>query len=140
MEKLVPLLTTTHGEINQRDFWIGAAVLFGAGVVANLVPYLGTVASLLLLYPWACLALKRLRDVGRPESLAGVPVLLGLLSIIASLLAGFGLMVSAALAGVLLATGGLAGLLALAFLVWLGLTPSRRSQPGSDASNLTSRM
>ncbi len=140
MQKLVPRLVTTHGEIGQRDFWIGAAVLFGTGVIANLIPYLGTVASLLLLYPWACLALKRLRDVGRPESLAGVPVLLGLFSIIASLLTGFGQMVSAALAGVLLAVGGLAGLLALAFLVWLGLTPSRHGQPGGDASNLTLRM
>lgn len=140
MENFIPLFTETRGEIGQRDFWIGAAVLFAAGLVANLIPFVGTFVALALLYPWTCLALKRLRDAGRPASLAVVPLLLGLFSIAGSLLAVAALTLSAALAGLLLSAGGVAGLLALAFIVWLGLTPSRHGPSRGDTSNLTSRM
>lgn len=127
MENLVPLLTTHRGEINQRDYWIGAAALFVAGIVANMIPLIGAVAALLLLYPWTCLVLKRLRDAGRPESWAALPLLLGLFSMASSLMAAFGLFVAPALAGLLLSIGGLAALAALGFLVWLGLAPSRHA-------------
>lgn len=140
MENFIPLFTETRGEIGQRDFWIGAAVLLAAGLVANLIPFVGSIVSLALLYPWTSLALKRLRHAGRPASLAVVPLLLGLFSITGSLLAGAALTVSAALAGLVLSASGVAGLLALAFLVWLGLTPSRHSPRRGDTPNLTSRM
>lgn len=127
MENLVPLLTTYRGEISQREYWLGAAVLFVAGIISNMIAFIGAVVALLLLYPWTCLVLKRLRDAGRPETWAALPVLLGLFSQASSLMAGVGLMVSPVLAGLLLSVGGLAALAALGFLIWLGLAPSRHA-------------
>lgn len=131
MERLVSLLTTTEGEIRQRDFWSGALVLFAAGIIANLIPVVGGVLAIVLLYPWTCLALKRLRDNGRPALWAVALVLLGLVSTGASLLAR----IAPELAGLLHPISGLSGLLAFAFLIWLGLAPSRHSPHGRDASN-----
>lgn len=139
MERLFSLFTTTGGEIRQRDFWLGALALFVAGVVAGMIPHAGSVVTLALLYPWTCLALKRLRDIGRPEHWAGALVLLGLFSTGVSLLARSGL-VAPMVTGPLLALGVLAGLLAIAFLVWLGMAPSLQGQHCGDPSKLTSEI
>lgn len=131
MEELAPILTSFHGAISRRTFWIGAVVLIVAGFIAGLIPYLGTLASFALLYPWTCLAMQRLRDMGRPAGLALIPVgLCAVSAILATVTAASTL--NPALLGVAFLIGGLtiivgtvAMLVALAFLLWIGLTPGK---------------
>ncbi|NIJ18371.1 uncharacterized membrane protein YhaH (DUF805 family) [Sphingomonas naasensis] len=131
MEDLVPILTSFHGAISRRTFWIGAAVLIVASIVLGLIPYLGTIASLALLYPWTCLAMQRLRDMERPVGLALIPVglaaisaVLGIVTMVSMfnpMLIGLALMVG----GLTVLVGTISMLVAIAFLLWIGLTPGK---------------
>lgn len=71
------LFTSFDGRIDQRQFWIGVAVLFGCnvavsvivGVLAFVVPafgYVMYVVALATLYPALALSTKRWHDRGKP--------------------------------------------------------------------------
>lgn len=129
MHDLIPLFTTCRGTASRGEFWRAGGLLFVGGFILSLAPLLGNVVPLLLLYPWTCLAMGRLRDMGRPPSFALAPAAL---CGVAALL-GLGTAISAAnpaqwgtalfLGGITVLIATLALLVACAFLLWIGLTP-----------------
>ncbi len=135
MEELVPALTSFGGSISRKTFWIGVGALVVASLVLGLIPYLGMVAPFALLYPWTCLAMQRLRDMGRAPALALIPVALSAVSTILALLTAASA-VNPALIGVALLVGGMtvvvgmiAMVVAIGFLLWIGLTPGASDRP-----------
>jgi len=133
MPSLSSLFFSSHGRLGRRAFWSAAFGLIVANLMLSVMPMLGAVCTLLMLWPWTCLLIKRLHDQGRSGALAMVPVALsaasGMLSMMAGVLTftpgGAGLPVLALLAP---ATGVL-GLTGLAFLIWVG---AARSQFGAN--------
>ncbi|MDT8758781.1 hypothetical protein MZO42_08725 [Sphingomonas psychrotolerans] len=129
MENIVALLTSPGGTASRREFWIGGAILIGVNIVLNLVPLVGALARLALLYPWTCLSMARLNDMGHSPRLALLPLgfcaVAGLLGLITAIgMSNPALFASALmLAGVTLLVSSMAALVAIAFLLWLGLTP-----------------
>ncbi|MCX7588990.1 DUF805 domain-containing protein [Phenylobacterium sp. 58.2.17] len=129
------LYLSGRGRIGRAEFWIGAAGLICIGLVAGLIPVVGVLASLALIYPWACLTAKRLHDFGRSGLLvlvAAVPaVVAGVFSLVTALAASNISTIGMALAGasLSLAVSTVALLVSLGFVLWVGLTP------GHDAAN-----
>src|SRR5258706_5284705 len=132
------LLLSPQGRIGRQDFWIGFAVVMGLSVLCNLVPIIGQIAGLLLLWPQACIHSKRLHDMGRSAWLMlipfGVAIAIGGVAAVTRGLSGLGAMTghlgAAAASGALtLLALGCAFLVGLAFLLWVGLTPG---QPGPN--------
>lgn len=125
------LLTSPKGRIGRQTFWILAVGLVVASMVFSIVPLIGTLASMALLWPWTCLSIKRLHDMGRPGALAFIPLSAGLVSgglaILSALLALNPLTVlsTLAVAGVAAITGTIALLICLAFVLWMGLSQGR---------------
>jgi len=123
------LYLSGRGRIGRAEFWLGAAGLIGVGLVASLIPVAGALASLALIYPWACLMAKRLHDFGRsgllvlvaavPAAIAGA---LGLFTALAARSLGT-LSMALAGAGLSLAVSTVALLISLGFLLWVGLKP-----------------
>ena len=128
------LYLTAEGRLGQRDFWIAWLILFVAGVVSRLIPLLGVVIALALIYPYVCITAKRLHDFGRSGWLAAAPLVAGLaLGIVAMLLGGAAMMAgifgrgAAGLAmmggmGLMVMLWSVAGLAGIVFLLWVGLT------------------
>lgn len=133
------LFLDSKGRIGRKDFWIGFAILFVAALVLGMIPVLGQIITLLMLYLWVCLGAKRLHDMGKSGWLMIVPFALQLVTIIAAIMAAGGAMMAAGVSGdptavaAGMAGGGLVmmlcGLASLAFLIWIGATPG---QPGDN--------
>lgn len=124
------LYLSAVGRCARRPFWIAAGILVAVAVGLGVIPLVGPLANLALLFPWACLVFKRLRDMGRSEWWAVPPLALALLSGLLSLTLGWTAeSASGALALPLagLVAGVAAGvlLLNLSFLVWVGFTPTK---------------
>lgn len=123
------ILLAHGGRINRKIFWTGVAILVVASLVLGSLPGVGTVLSLALLYPWTCLLIKRLHDFGRSGLLVMVPLLPTAVAALLSVWITFAASFSGSSAGVFAAAGlaatfGLvAMLIALAFLLWVGLKP-----------------
>lgn len=130
------LFLTADGRIGKRDFWIGFAILFVANLVLGMIPVLGALISLALIYPMVCLYSKRLHDFGKTGWLTAIPFVVMALALVVGLITG-GMAVigmgaagsdqaaaGAAMAGLGMFGGlmALAGLIALGFLLWVGLT------------------
>lgn len=137
------LFLDANGRIGQRDFWIGFAILFVTGLIVGVIPFIGAILSLLLIYPWICLYAKRLHDIGKSGWLVLVPVGLQVLALLLSMMAVVGGMVGSAVvygdaSGLAMMSGlgaaGLIGVLAfvatIIFVLWVGLTPG---DPGDNA-------
>lgn len=129
------LFLSFEGRVSKRDFWIGFAALFGAGFVASLIPVVGAVASVALIYPWTALMAKRLHDFGRSGWLVLVPAVpaavSGALGVFAALA-----MSNAATMGAAFATAGLAMLVStVALLVGLGFLAWVGTRDGDAAAN-----
>lgn len=124
------LFLTLEGRIDRKDFWIGAAALIGAGLVLSVIPVVGQLASLALIVPWTCLTTKRLHDFGRSGWMALAAVIpsaasavLGLFTALAaSNVATMGAAFASAGLTLMISTAAL--VISLAFLLWVGLTPS----------------
>lgn len=137
------LFLTADGRIGKRDFWIGFAILFGVGFIAGWIPLIGMIVSLALIYPWVCLQAKRLHDMGKTGWLMLAPMAVAIIcSIVGMGIAGMAMMgagmagneaaaAGAAVAGFggALLAFGIAGLIGLAFLLWVGLT---NGEPGEN--------
>lgn len=130
------LFLNFSGRTSKRDFWVGFAVLFGAGLVANLLPVIGAVASVVLLYPWSALMAKRLHDFGKSGWLVLIPAVpaavSGVLALFAALAMGNTATMGAAFAtaGFAVLVSTLAVLVGLGFLVWVG---TRKGDAGANA-------
>ena len=135
------LFLSADGRIGRQEYWVGFLLILGASVVLKFIPFLGPLLSLALIYPQVCVGSKRLHDMGRSGFLMLIPY--GVVVVGFVLAAVFGGM--AALSGAFNSTSGAAaglaglgaavGLLALsclvslAFIVWVGVSPS---QPGEN--------
>ena len=131
---------SSDGRIGQKDFWIAALILFLAGILSFALHLLAPVAWLVLAYCWICILAKRLHDAGRSGWLVAVPFVVSCAAVIISLVIG-GVAVIWALAtgggagldpsswavlwgslGTAAALWGIAGLVKLVFLLWVGLS------------------
>jgi uncharacterized membrane protein YhaH (DUF805 family) len=122
------LFLQANGRIGQKDFWIGFAILFVAGIVLNLIPVIGMIAGILLIYPWVCVYSKRLHDMGKTGWLAAVPFGVFFVAMVLTVIAGGAAMFGAASGSTVGAGGAMAALgmmglvMMIAFLVWIGFT------------------
>lgn len=151
------LFLKADGRIGRRDFWIGFLIIFVASIVLNMVPVLGQIAGLLLLWPQVCIHAKRLHDMGKTAWLMliplGVAIVCGIAGVATGGIAVLGSMAmsdggsdsaaaAAALsgAGAFMAFMGLAMLVGIGFLLWVGLTPGQpgENQYGPPPKSLTS--
>jgi uncharacterized membrane protein YhaH (DUF805 family) len=138
------LFLDANGRIGQKDFWIGFLILFVANIVLNFIPVVGQIAQLVLIYAGICLMSKRLHDMGKSGWLAAVPYGLMAIAMVLTILTVFGVMAAsgagqygapAAGMGAVAAAGMagmvmiVAGLVSLAFLLWVGLS---KGNPGDN--------
>lgn len=133
------LFLDANGRIGQKDYWIGVIILFVAGLVLGWLPLIGTLVSLVSIYFGVCVSSKRLHDMGRSGWLAAIPYGVTAAAVVLSATAFLGGIVSTAGYGndygLLASMGGIMGLwglaflINLAFLIWLGVTAG---QPGDN--------
>ena len=128
---------SSNGRIGQKDFWIAALILFVAGILSFVLHLLAPLAWLVLAYCWICILSKRLHDAGRSGWLVLLPFVVGCAAVTISLVIG-GIAVIWAIAtgggagldpsvlwgslGTAAALWGIAGLVKLVFLLWVGLS------------------
>lgn len=136
------LFFSAEGRIGRQAFWIGFAILFFAGMVINVIPGLGQLISIAMIWCWVCLFSKRLHDFGKSGWLNLVPIVAWFAALVIALaVGGAGLIAMAtggdAGAGAFIASMGgamlvfaVAGLINLAFILWVGLTAPT---PGDNA-------
>lgn len=144
------LFLDSKGRIGQKDFWIGFLILFVAGLVLGLIPVLGAIIGLILLYPQVCLFSKRLHDFGKTGWLYLAPIVLSVVlagAMVAMSGAAFftpggpGSMSPSAAAGLgggILLMALLLLVVNLGFLLWVGLSkgdagPNRYGPPQGSA-------
>lgn len=132
MAPIVEHLFNPAGRIGRKTFLITAAGFLALGIVCTLIPVVGQIVSLAMLWPWTVVAIKRLHDMNRGGAIAIVMALasagLGVIgSVVAMLSLSPGLFLAAA--SVMAVLGLVIGLAALAFMVWLAVAP------GSAGSN-----
>lgn len=140
------LFLSADGRIGQKDFWVGWLILFVAGLVLGLIPFIGQIAAIVLIYPSVCVFSKRLHDMGKSGWLAAAPYIVGIVALIIAIMMGGAGIVTAALSGnaendpaaaaaVLSGLGGavgvmmLAGVFGIAFTLWVGLS---KGDPGEN--------
>lgn len=136
------LLLSPEGRINRQTFWFAFLLVMVSSFVLNVVPVIGQIIGLLLLWPQVCIHAKRLHDMGRTAWLMLIPAAVTLAATSLAMafggaaILGAGLMhyMGAHMAGQGALTAGLgaaagfmslAMLAGLAFLLWVGLTPSQ---------------
>ena len=130
MSDLNTLFLSTRGRIGRRTYWLALAVLFVANLIASLIPVIGAIAALTLLWPAACVISKRLHDMGRSSwpaiGITATSALFGLVAVISGLLATNPATVGVALAmaAVPVLLGGLVALVGLALVIWAGVAAS----------------
>ena len=129
---------SSNGRIGQKDFWIAALILFVAGILSHTLHLLAPIAWLVLWYCWICISAKRLHDAGRSGWLVLLPFVVSFAAMLAALVIG-GIAAIAAFAtggfhtdpgsyavlwgslGLAAMLFGVAGLVNLVFLLWVGL-------------------
>jgi uncharacterized membrane protein YhaH (DUF805 family) len=107
------LLLSPQGRIARREFWPGFAAVMVASIVLNLIPILGQLLGLLLLWPQFCIRAKRLHDMGKTALLLLIPLAVTILGSSLSAISGGRL------------AFGVPFLVGVAFLLWVGLTPGQ---------------
>jgi uncharacterized membrane protein YhaH (DUF805 family) len=133
--------------MGRGEFWIGFLILFVLGIVVHLIPGLGQLLAILLIYPWVCLFSKRLHDMGKSGWLQLVVFAIWIVAVVVAMAMGGAAAIMAMASGshsadTSAAAGALAGmgmafiviLLAclanLAFVLWVGLSAG---QAGDNA-------
>ncbi|WP_269713895.1 DUF805 domain-containing protein [Caulobacter sp. NIBR2454] len=128
------LFVSVDGRIGQKDFWIGALLIFVAGIVLGWIPLIGWLASLGLIWCWIAISAKRLHDFNKSAWLIAIPLaVMMILGFISVIFAGIGMAIGslldgypeAAIAGGMMGMFGimsLSSLVGLAFLLWVGLS------------------
>lgn len=129
------LFLDSKGRIGQKEFWIGFLILFVAGFVLGMIPLIGQIAGLVLIYPNVALVSKRLHDFGKSGWLAAAPYAITAVgAVIAVMVGGASIFAAGAMGGdpasgaAIAGMGSVFGIIALvllvnlAFLLWVGLT------------------
>jgi uncharacterized membrane protein YhaH (DUF805 family) len=141
------LFLSANGRIGRGEFWIGFVILLVANFIisalSHAVPFIG-ILGLVLLYCSICVYSKRLHDMGHSGWLQVIPMLVFLVGIVIAIAMGGMAMLSGMAGG---ANGGgnpsaamgalgiagivfmIGGLVALGFLLWVGLS---NGQPGDN--------
>lgn len=122
------LFLSPEGRIGRQSFWIGWLCLLGASMVLNVVPGIGHLAALALIYPSICIHSKRLHDMGQTGWWQILPWVLGPVLVFGAIASvGISAIMTAFNGGepsaALFATiGGLAMSIFISFAVWLAFT------------------
>lgn len=133
------LFLSPEGRIGQKDYWIGALILFGIGLVSSALHFLAPLIWLALIFPWICIIAKRLHDAGRSGWMMLIPVAVGCLAALAGVVFGVIGAVAAFVTGsgwdhpagwaafigslgAAVAFFVLAGVVKVVFLLWVGLS------------------
>lgn len=122
------LFLSAEGRMSRQTFWICAGLLVVVSLVVSMIPVVGSLASLALLWPWLVVLTKRLHDLNRSGKLALAMLIPNLATALLALVVGVmaispaTALAALSLAGPLAAVGGLAMLVSLAFLIWLAAT------------------
>lgn len=133
-----------EGRLRRSHFWIGFLIIFGANVVLGWIPVIGWLVSLVLIWSNVAISVKRLHDMGKSGWFVLAPYVIGFgLTIIGFIMMFGGIAASGmsesyyednpaavfALMGPAFGLFGVAALVGLAFLLWIGLTDS---EPGEN--------
>ena len=131
-----------EGRLRRSHFWISWGILFAAGFVLGLIPFIGSVIGLALIYPQIAVQVKRLHDMGRSGWWVVAPfaanIVLGIVAVFAIM--GNVAMNSQALenedpAAMMAMFGSIGGIVLLflvinlGWLLWIGIVDS---QPGRN--------
>lgn len=121
------LLLSPRGRIGRRDFWLGFGVLMAGSIILTILPVVGQFAGIVLVWPLACILTKRLHDAGRSGWLLLLPLSAFVLALGRVAMATGGGLFDAhvmfdAARGPVITAFAVAGLLALVFVVWVGLS------------------
>jgi uncharacterized membrane protein YhaH (DUF805 family) len=129
------LFLSADGRITREEFWVGFFLLLGVSVILRLIPVLGLLATLALIYPQVCIGSKRLHDMGQSGFLMILPygilaiacIAFGVVGGMAFMRAVVGGQSDMANVGAMLASMGLAlgifalgALFAVGFTIWVG--------------------
>lgn len=129
---LAELFLNSQGRIGRGRFWMGFALLAMLQSGACMIPHAGWFAFMVLAYGWICLYAKRLHDIGRSGWMTLWPILVSLLALSAA--AAFWLHTFEVKANgpplFWVSIGSLcaASLIDLAFVAWVGLSPSEADE------------
>ena len=136
------LLFSFEGRTRRSHFWIGWLICFGAGFVAGLIPIIGQLISIALIWPNLAISVKRLHDMGKSGWLVVIPWVASIIGgIVAVSMMGVSALSNAsaledgdpaaimALLGPAMGIVGVVLLVCLGFLLWIGLA---EGQPGDN--------
>ncbi len=133
------LFISFNGRIRRSHFWIAWLILLVGGFILGLIPILGTILGLVLIWPNLAIQVKRLHDMGHTGWLVAIPWVANII--------GFGVMISTvgltafmnmsalenedpaavmAIVGPVLGIFGLLFLVNVAFLLWIGLMEGQK--------------
>jgi uncharacterized membrane protein YhaH (DUF805 family) len=128
------VLFSPNGRIGQQDYWIGLLIIIGGNIVASVLPVIGFILWLVLVWMGVAVYGKRLHDAGKSAWLHVIPwaitIVTFIIGVVMIAMAGVtaGLMsdggdLSPEQIGALL-SGGAGGLavMSLSTLVWIGYT------------------
>ncbi len=128
-----------NGRLRRQHFWISWLILFGAGFVTGLIPIIGSLIGLVLIWPNVAITVKRLHDMGKTGWFAVIPWvanIIGFIMIISAV--GMSIITNPQAfenedpAAIMSMLGSMMGgvavlfLVNLGFLLWIGITDSER--------------
>lgn len=139
------LLFNPNGRIDQQNYWVGVLIIISGNIILAMLPLIGVLIWLGLIYVGICVYGKRLHDTGRSAWVHAVPWALNIVLFVAGLIVAGGAMITAIMAAgpdgnvspfSIIAAGssffiisGLGTLVWLAYTIWLGI---QQSQPGDN--------
>lgn len=136
------LMLQFDGRTRRSHFGIAWLILFAASFILGLIPFIGTLISIALIWPNLAITVKRLHDMGKSGWLAAIPYVATVVGLIAGfMLVGASIFANAeafqnedpaailAVMGPAFGIFGIVALIGLGFLLWIGLTPG---QPGTN--------
>ena len=128
-----------NGRLRRSHYWLSWAILFGAGLLITIIPFIGVIGLILMTWPNLAKDVKRLHDMGRSGWWVAIPYGAGVVGYIA-----FAAVLVAALAGhleplaIMHVYGDFAGLgpmigitaivfvFQISFWLWFGLQDSQK--------------
>ncbi|MDP3801335.1 MAG: DUF805 domain-containing protein [Phenylobacterium sp.] len=135
-------LFSFEGRLRRSHFWISWVILFFGGFVVGLIPFIGQLIGLILIWPNIAIQVKRLHDMGKTGWWVLAPFaanIVGIVLIVVTM--GMSAVMNAealeredpaavlAMMGPMLGIVGLLILINLGFLLWIGIVDT---QPGRN--------
>lgn len=139
-----------EGRLRRSHFWISWGILFAAGFVLGLIPIIGSIIGIALIYPQIAVQVKRLHDMGRSGWWVIAPFVANLALMVVFFITMFGNFAMNAQAlenedpAAMMAVFGSMGGIVLLFLVinlgwllWIGIVDSQlgRNKYGPNPKN-----